>query len=60
MRDETVDDCLPALKLVPDWFVTSKMLKKLHDFDLLMMIYSSLMNIFVTAHFSLIKWVFLI
>ena len=23
----TVDDCLAALKLVPDWFVTSKMIK---------------------------------
>ena len=26
---ETVDDCLAALKPVPDWFVTSKMIKKL-------------------------------
>ena len=25
--DETVDDCLAALKFVPDWFVTSKMIK---------------------------------
>ena len=29
MCDKAVDDCLTALKLVPDWFVTSKMIKKL-------------------------------
>ena len=29
MCDETVDDSLAALKLIPDWFVTSKMIKKL-------------------------------
>ena len=29
MCDETVDDCLTALKFIPDWFVTSKMIKKL-------------------------------
>ena len=23
MLDEAVDDCLAALKLIPDWFVTS-------------------------------------
>ena len=28
MCDKAVDDCLPALKFVPDWFVTSKMIKK--------------------------------
>ena len=27
--DEAVDDCLAALKFVPDWFVTSKKLGKL-------------------------------
>ena len=30
--DEAVDDCLTALKLISDWFVTSKMYEKLHDF----------------------------
>ena len=30
MCDEAVDDSLAALKLVPDWFVTSKVIKKLH------------------------------
>ena len=29
MWDEAVDDCLAALKFIPDWFVTSKMIKKL-------------------------------
>ena len=27
MCDEAVDNCLAVLKLVPDWFVTSKMIK---------------------------------
>ena len=29
MCNETVDDPLVALKLIPNWFVTSKMIKKL-------------------------------
>ena len=29
MCDETVDDSLAPLKLIPDWFVTSKMIEKL-------------------------------
>ena len=29
MYDEVVDDSLAALKIIPDWFVTSKMIKKL-------------------------------
>ena len=29
MRDKAVDSCLAALKFVPDWFVGSKMIKKL-------------------------------
>ena len=28
MCDEAVDDCLTTLKFIPDWFVTSKMIKK--------------------------------
>ena len=31
MCDEAVDDCLAALQFIPDWFVTSKMLKRFHD-----------------------------
>ena len=29
MCSEAVDDSLAALKLIPDWFVTSKMIKEL-------------------------------
>ena len=29
MCDEVVDDSLASLQLIPDWFVTSKMIKKL-------------------------------
>ena len=32
--DEAVDDCLAALKYIPDWFVTSKMLEKFHNLSL--------------------------
>ena len=31
MNDKVVDDFLPALKFIPNWFVTSKMIKKLHN-----------------------------
>ena len=30
MCDIAVNDFLPELKLVPDWFVSNKMLEKLH------------------------------
>ena len=32
MCDEAVDDSLAALKLIPDWFVTSKLIKELYTF----------------------------
>ena len=31
MSDKAVDDCLSALKFVPDWFAINKMIKNLHD-----------------------------
>ena len=31
MCDKAVDEFLPALKFVPDWFITNKMLEKLND-----------------------------
>ena len=31
MCDEAVDDYLAALKIIPDWLVTSKMIKKLFN-----------------------------
>ena len=51
MCDKAVNDFLPALKFVPDWFVTSKMIKTLMMFYSLMIIYSSLMKILVISHF---------
>ena len=37
MCEEAIDDCLAALKFIPDWFVTNKMFEKLvnviHDND---------------------------
>ena len=30
MCDESFDDSLGALKLIPDWFVTCRMIKKLY------------------------------
>ena len=30
MCDEAIDDSLAALKLIPNWFVTSKMIEKLY------------------------------
>ena len=30
MRDEAIDDSLAALKFIPDWFVTSKVIKILN------------------------------
>ena len=60
MCDTAVDDFLPALKLVPDWFVTGKIIKKLHDAlfsddDILFF-----MKIVVMSHFLVTKWVFLV
>ena len=31
MCDEAVYDCLAALKLVPDWFITSEMIKNIFN-----------------------------
>ena len=31
MRDEAVHDSVPALKLILDWFVTNKMMKKFYN-----------------------------
>ena len=60
MRDEAVNDSLAALKLIPDWFVASKMIKKLLT-DLYVdenILY--LMQILVMLYFIIMKWVLLI
>ena len=31
MCDEAFDDSLSALNFVPDWFITNKMIRKLHE-----------------------------
>ena len=60
MCDKVIDDFLPALKFAPDWFVLSKMIKKLStdlyaDEGLLF-----LMKILIMSYFLVMKWVFLL
>ena len=60
MCDEAVDDSLAALEPIPDWFVTSKMIKKLYtslyaNDDLLF-----LMMILLMSHFVVMKRIFLV
>ena len=55
MCDETVDDSLAALKLILDWFGTSKMIKRLYtvlyaDDGLLFLV-----KIFMMIHFVVMK-----
>ena len=45
MCDEAVDGSLAALKLIPDWFVTSKMIENFLRLCMQMKIYSILMKI---------------
>ena len=60
MFDEALDDCLAALKLFSDWFVKSKMIKKLYTGmyagDGLLF----LMKILMISHFVVLKWIFLV
>ena len=58
MSDKAVDNFSSTLKFVPDWFVTSKTMKNLILLHLQMTIYSLLMNILVTPHLQLTKWLF--
>ena len=61
MRDKAVDAFLPALKFVPDWFLTKKnLLKNVMMLNFLMMIKYFLMKIMVMSHFLVLKWVFLV
>ena len=56
MCDKAVDDCLAALKFLPNWLVTSKMIKRCTQ----MKIYSTLMKVLVMSYLIVIEWVFLI
>ena len=55
MYDEAADHFLVALKFIPDWFVTSKMIKKTQ-----MMVKYFLMQVLVISYFVLMKWIFLV
>ena len=57
MRDEAVDDSLAALKIICDWFVTSKTINNFYT--ALYPVYSLLflMKILVMLHFIVMKWV---
>ena len=56
---EAVDDCVSALKFVPNWFATDKMIKKLHE-ALFANNISFLMKILVKTNFLVVKWQFLV
>ena len=56
MCDKAVDDCLAAIKFLPNWLVTSKMIKRCTQ----MKIYSTLMKILVMSYLIVMEWVFLI
>ena len=60
MCDKAVDEFLPALKFVPDWFITNKMLEKLND-----ALFVNDDVIFInedcdSVTFFLVNWVFLV
>ena len=60
MCDKAVDEFLPALKFVPDWFITNKMLEKLID-----ALFVNDDVIFInedcdSVTFFLVNWVFLV
>ena len=62
MCDEAADDSQAALKLVPNWFVRSKV-NEIKNFLLLciqMKIYSILMKILVMLYLTVMKRIFLI
>ena len=60
MCDKAVDNCLAALKLVPDWFVTSKMIKTLftdlYADEKILYFNENSSNVYLIV----MKWVFLI
>ena len=45
MCDDAVNDCLEALKLIPDWLAKSKIIKKTSYCFIQMIIYTILMKI---------------
>ena len=55
--DRAVDDCLAELKLVFDWFITSKMIEMLLLLCTQMNIYSTLMKVRVMSYLIVMEWV---
>ena len=55
-----MDDCLEALKFIPDWYVTSKMLEKFNDTLNTNDDIRFLMKILGKSNFFLIKSVFVV
>ena len=60
LYDQAIDDCLAALKFIPNWFVKNKMLEKFYiallaNDDILF-----LMKILIKSHLFLIKDIFLL
>ena len=55
MCDKAVEDCLAALKFIPNWFVTSKKIKNLLLICIQMNIYYTLMKILVMSYFFVMK-----
>ena len=60
IHDECIDGCMEALKFISDWFVKSKMMKKLLLLYTQMIIYSVLMKILLPSSFLVMKWEFLV
>ena len=58
MCEEAVDDSLAAWKIIPNIFITSKMIKKLFTAMSQKIIYSNLMKILVMSYFLVMKWLF--
>ena len=54
MCNEADDACLPAIKLVPDWFVTNKLLEKTDKFA-----FFNYDIVFAIVQFLLMIWVLL-
>ena len=63
MCDKVVDDSLPALKLIPDWSITSKMVKDLFtalNEDQSIFYFNEDFDNVVLSKILAMKWVFLI
>ena len=60
MCDEAADNSLATFRLIPDWFVASKMIKKILLPCMQMKIYSILMKTLVVLYIIVVKWVCII